>query len=215
MAATVARQPAAASMMARVDRLDLLLGYLEETHRNGHGNASPPSATTASSPSTPAAAAGNHRGLVSSDDDDSAASTPRGSKTWRRPRPAKEVLEEAQTKGSLIDRIAFLEHRVLKVVGLCPLFFSFIISRRLQFIHLYLLQLLHTVYMLVLPCLLQMEEDMEITPADEQPRAMQIVSGYGHDTRKEKVQDPSSRKKKKGLKSLVKSCVRGNLKTKD
>jgi len=69
--------------------------------------------------------------------------------------------------------------------------------------------------MLVLPCLLQMEEDMEITPADEQPRAMQIVSGYGHDTRKEKVQDPSSRKKKKGLKSLVKSCVRGSLKTKD
>jgi hypothetical protein len=45
-----------------------------------------------------------------------------------------------------------------------------------------------------------MEEDMEITPADEQPRAM--VSGYGHDTRKEKVQDPISRKKKKGLKRL-------------
>ena len=70
----------------------------------------------------------------------------------------------------------------------------------------------------VLPCLLQMEEDMEITPADEdkashQARAM--VGGYGHDTRKEKVHDPSSRKKKKGLKSLVKSCVRGNLKTKD
>lgn len=110
--------------MARVDRLDLLLGYLEEMHRNGHGNASPPSATTASSPSTPAAAAaGGHRGLVSSDDDDSsAASTPRGSKTWRRPRPAKEVLEEAQAKGSLIDRIAFLEHRVLKVVRLYPPF---------------------------------------------------------------------------------------------
>lgn len=60
---------------------------------------------------------------------------------------------------------------------------------------------------------------MEITPADEdkasqQPRA--VVGGYGHDTRKEKVQDPSTRKKKKkGLKSLVKSCVRGNLKTKD
>ena len=70
----------------------------------------------------------------------------------------------------------------------------------------------------VLPCLLQMEEDMEITPAGEdkashQARAM--VGGYGHDTRKEKVHDPSSRKKKKGLKSLVKSCVRGNLKTKD
>ncbi|XP_066357604.1 uncharacterized protein [Miscanthus floridulus] len=174
MAATVARQPAAASMMARVDRLDLLLGYLEDMHRNGNGNASPPSATTASSPSTPAAT-GGHRGLViiSSDDDDSAAaSTPRGSKTWRRPRPAKEVLEEAQAKGSLIDRVAFLEHRVLK-----------------------------------------MEEDMEITPADED-KASHQARAYGHDTRKEKVHDPSSRKKK-GLKSLVKSCVRGNLKTKD
>ena len=74
------------------------------------------------------------------------------------------------------------------------------------------------IYIHVLPCLLQMEEDMEITPAGEdkashQARAM--VGGYGHDTRKEKVHDPSSRKKKKGLKSLVKSCVRGNLKTKD
>lgn len=103
-----------ASMMARVDRLDLLLGYLEEMHRNGNGNASPPSATTASSPST-LAAGGVH--LISSDDDvdvDSSAgpSTP----TWRRPRPAKEVLEEAQAKGSLIDRIASLEHRVLKVI---------------------------------------------------------------------------------------------------
>ncbi|ONM02357.1 uncharacterized protein [Zea mays] len=102
-----------ASMMARVDRLDLLLGYLEEMHRNGNGNASPPSATTASSPST-LAAGGVH--LISSDDDvdvDSSAgpSTP----TWRRPRPAKEVLEEAQAKGSLIDRIASLEHRVLKM----------------------------------------------------------------------------------------------------
>jgi hypothetical protein len=107
---------ATASMMARVDRLDLLLGYLEEMHRNGNGNgnASPPSATTASSPST-LAAGGVH--LISSDDDvdvDSSAgpSTP----TWRRPRPAKEVLEEAQAKGSLIDRIASLEHRVLKVI---------------------------------------------------------------------------------------------------
>ena len=116
MAATIARQQPAGMMMARVDRLDLLLGYLEEImHRNGNASPPPSATTTASSPSTPAGV-GGHRGLVSSDDDDSsAASTPQGSKTWRRPRPAKEVLEEAQAKGSLIDRIAFLEHRVLKV----------------------------------------------------------------------------------------------------
>ncbi|KXG24152.1 uncharacterized protein LOC8072885 [Sorghum bicolor] len=116
MAATVARQQPAGMMMARVDRLDLLLGYLEERmHRNGNASPPPSATTTASSPSTPAGV-GGHRGLVSSDDDDSsAASTPQGSKTWRRPRPAKEVLEEAQAKGSLIDRIAFLEHRVLKM----------------------------------------------------------------------------------------------------
>lgn len=44
-----------------------------------------------------------------------------------------------------------------------------------------------------------MEEGMEITPE--------------HDQRKEKVRD--GKNKKKGLKSLVKSCVRGKLKTKD
>lgn len=176
-------------MMARVDRLDLLLGYLEEMHRNGNGNASPPSATTASSPST-LAAGGVH--LISSDDDvdvDSSAgpSTP----TWRRPRPAKEVLEEAQAKGSLIDRIASLEHRVLKVILL------FIQSS---------VVVPPTYYIATLLLLLQMEEDMEVTPANtekasHQPRATTMMS---------KDDDPSSsrKKKKKGLKSLVKSCLR-------
>ncbi|KAK3140360.1 hypothetical protein QOZ80_5AG0399830 [Eleusine coracana subsp. coracana] len=148
--ASVARQPAAAtSMMARVDRLDLVLTYLEELHHNHHHHHHGGSNLSTSSPSTPTTQSGD--------------SSPRGSASWRRAcRPAKEVLEEAHAKGSLVDRIAFLEDRVLK-----------------------------------------MEEDMEITPEGESSKS---------DQRKEKVRDGN---KKKGLKSLVKSCVRGKLKTKD
>jgi hypothetical protein len=121
MAASVARhhleqQPTGAtSMMARVERLDLVLGYLEEMMQQQHRRTSRSTTTATSSPSTPAATGG---GLMMMSDDSSAASTPRGSKSWRRAswcRPAKEALEEAQAKGTLVDRIAFLEDRVLKV----------------------------------------------------------------------------------------------------
>jgi hypothetical protein len=100
--ASVARQPAAAtSMMARVGRLDLVLGYLEELHHHrGLGRGS--NAMTSSS------------SLSTATTNPSAESSPRGS--WRRTcRPAKEVLDEAHAKGSLVDRIAFLEDRVLKM----------------------------------------------------------------------------------------------------
>ncbi|KAF8763090.1 hypothetical protein HU200_008943 [Digitaria exilis] len=130
-------------MMARVDRLDLVLGYLEEMmtqqhHHHGDGSSWSPSAASSSS--------------------SAGTGTPRGSKTWRR-RPAKEALEEAQTKGTLVDRIAFLEDRVLK-----------------------------------------MEEDM-VTPENTKM------------TRK--TSSSKKRNKQGGLKSLVKSCVRGKLKTKE
>ncbi|RCV19723.1 hypothetical protein SEVIR_3G426200v4 [Setaria viridis] len=145
MAAWVARQqaavPPATSMMARVDRLDLVLGYLEEMTMQQHGHRTSTAASGAWSPSTASSS--------------SAASTPRGSKTWRR-RPAKEALEEAQAKGTLVDRIGVLEDRVLK-----------------------------------------MEEDMDINITT-------MSAGSS-----------SSRKKSKGIKSLVKSCVRGKLKTKE
>jgi len=107
MAASVARhqlqqqqQPTGAtSMMARVERLDLVLGYLEEMMQQQHRRSS----------------SSTGGGLMTmTSDDSSAASTPRGSKSWCR-RPAKEALEEAQAKGTLVDRIAFLEDRVLKV----------------------------------------------------------------------------------------------------
>ncbi|CAM0147147.1 unnamed protein product [Urochloa decumbens] len=169
MAAWVARpQQPATSMMARVDRLDLVLGYLEDMmQQQQHRHNASRSTTATSSPSTPASTAGGY--------DSSAASTPPGSKTWRR-RPVQEALEETQAKGTLVDRIAFLEDRVLK-----------------------------------------MEEDMDIiTPEKMTTTGSSLVtntmSGYSprHD-----ASSGGGGKRKKGLKSLVKSCVRGNLKTKD
>ncbi|CAN6335294.1 unnamed protein product [Urochloa humidicola] len=174
MAAWVARpqQPVApaTSMMARVDRLDLVLGYLEDMvhHQHQHRQSTASRSTTAtSSPSTPAIAS-----------DSSAASTPRGSKTWRR-RPVKEALEEAQTKGTLVDRIAFLEDRVLKM---------------------------------------EMEEDMDIIAPEKMTTTSSILTANtisGYSPRHDASSGGGGGKRKKGLKSLVKSCVRGNLKTKD
>ncbi|KAL6599968.1 hypothetical protein ACP70R_045619 [Stipagrostis hirtigluma subsp. patula] len=158
--ASVARQPPAAAaaasmpMMARVDRLDHLLAYLEEMHHHRNSN------TATSSPSTP-----RSRALSTDRDDSSAASTPRAG-SWRRTasscRPAKEALEEAQAKGSLLDRIALLEDRLLR-----------------------------------------MEDEIEITPEKG-------VAAIGEERHRR-----SSSGKKKGIKSFVKSCVRGKLKTKD
>jgi hypothetical protein len=153
--AAAAAPPPATSMMARVDRLDMVLGYLEEMmqHSGRHHHA----------PSTAPAAAGAWSPSSTASSSSSTVSTPRGaggSKTWRR-RPAKEALEEAQAKGTLVDRIAFLEDRVLK-----------------------------------------MEEDM--VDVSTTPEKMNNAGGSA-----------SSSKRKKGLKSLVKSCVRGKLKTKD
>ncbi|CAL4904709.1 unnamed protein product [Urochloa decumbens] len=170
MAAWVARpQHPAASMMARVDRLDLVLGYLEDMMQQQHRHNTSRSTTATSSPSTtPTSTAGGY--------DSSAASTPRGSKTWRR-RPVKEALEEAQAKGTLVDRIAFLEDRVLK-----------------------------------------MEEDMDIiTPEKMTTTSSSLVTNTmsGYSPRHDASGGGGGKRKKQGLKSLVKSCVRGNLKTKD
>ncbi|XP_047050449.1 uncharacterized protein LOC124655629 [Lolium rigidum] len=84
--------PPAGSMMARVDRLDLVVGYLEEMR---HG-----SARSSTSPSTPT--------TLSS----SSPTTPRST---GRCRPAEELLRETKAKGSLVERIAFLENRVLRM----------------------------------------------------------------------------------------------------
>jgi hypothetical protein len=82
-------------MMARVDRLDLVVGYLEEMRHHGS------SARSSTSPSTPT--------TFSS----SSPTTPRS--TGGRCRPAEELLRETKAKGSLVERIAFLENRVLRM----------------------------------------------------------------------------------------------------
>ncbi|KAF0922557.1 hypothetical protein E2562_038027 [Oryza meyeriana var. granulata] len=147
MASAVAsHQHQPASVMARVDRLDLVVGYLEEMRAGNSGRRS------CGSPSTTATTA--------SDSGSSVASTPRGSC-----RPAKEALEEARAKGSLVDRIAFLESRVLK-----------------------------------------MEEEMEVTSD---------LRSSGGGIEKQQRCGKAAAEKVKRLKSLVKSCVRGKLKTND
>ncbi|KAJ1266700.1 hypothetical protein BS78_08G172300 [Paspalum vaginatum] len=180
MAATVAPPPVATSMVARVDRLDLLLGYLEEMTATMHQNQqhrSSATTTATSSSSSPRACLAVPGG--GSDGDEAAAST--GSTPRRRPscRSAKEALQEAQAKGSLIDRIAFLEDRLLR-----------------------------------------MEEDMVeatmvITPSASDTKIKAVV----HDRRRcdddGRHRTIRSNKKIKGLKSLVKSCVPGNLNTKE
>uniref|UniRef100_A0A0E0D3T5 Uncharacterized protein n=1 Tax=Oryza meridionalis TaxID=40149 RepID=A0A0E0D3T5_9ORYZ len=106
MASAVAasHQPAAAaSVMARVDRLDLVVGHLEEMRSGGGGGRR--SSCGGGSPSTTTTTVSSESGSSS------VASTPRGMSC----RPAKEALEEARAKGSLVDRIAFLETRVLKM----------------------------------------------------------------------------------------------------
>uniref|UniRef100_A0A0E0KGF7 Uncharacterized protein n=1 Tax=Oryza punctata TaxID=4537 RepID=A0A0E0KGF7_ORYPU len=155
MASAVAasHQPAAvaASVMARVDRLDLVVGYLEEMRggeRRSTCGGSPSSTTTTT--------------VNSESGSSSVASTPRGMSC----RPAKEALAEARAKGSLVDRIAFLENRVLK-----------------------------------------MEEEMEVTSD---------VRSSGSDEKQRRSEGKNKAEKgTKRLKSLVKSCVRGKLKTND
>lgn len=110
MASAVAasHQPAA-SVMARVDRLDLVVGHLEEMRGGGGGGRR---SSCGGSPSTTTTTVSSNESGSSS-----VASTPRGMSC----RPAKEALEEARAKGSLVDRIASLETRVLKVTILLVL----------------------------------------------------------------------------------------------
>ncbi|KQJ85577.1 uncharacterized protein LOC100845645 [Brachypodium distachyon] len=149
--------PAPASMMARVDRLDLVVGYLEDMRSGNGGSARSSSTATTLSSSSP-------------------ASTPRAA---ARCRPAEELLQETRAKGSLVDRIACLENRVLK-----------------------------------------MEEEERMSFSRRSPiasssstAAMEGMAADSGSSREKK------KKKRKGIKSLVQSCVvksgAAKLKTKD
>ncbi|WOK95474.1 hypothetical protein Cni_G04181 [Canna indica] len=92
------------SILARVDRLDIMLGYLEELRGSRGGTSTTTSASSASGAVTASSDGGNS----------SANSSPR-SIDRRRCRPIGDVVVETQVKGNLIHRIEDLEIRLLKL----------------------------------------------------------------------------------------------------
>ncbi|KAK1282074.1 hypothetical protein QJS10_CPB22g01373 [Acorus calamus] len=138
-------------ILSRLDRLDILMGYFEEfkvhskSSRRSSGTTSPSSGTATSD-----------GGRSSSVDD----ALPKSMEKLCH--PMEKVVMEAQEKGSLVDRIDRLEHRVLRLG-------------------------------------LQMEEELE----EEKRRVHQEEEEHHHLSGKKK-----SPHGKKGLKSLVISCVK-------
>lgn len=106
--APVASHEQAPSMLNRVDRLDVILGYLEEI-RGGRKSGTSRSPATSTNWSGP---------LTGSDiypaGDSSVTSSPK-SLSRGRCRSIQEAMMEIQVKGTLFDRIDFLENRLLKV----------------------------------------------------------------------------------------------------
>ncbi|KAI4992566.1 hypothetical protein ZWY2020_057768 [Hordeum vulgare] len=145
-------------MMARVDRLDLVVAYLEEGMRHHSGRSSTTATSTLSSSSSPA--------------------TPRSSRPHGHGcRPAEELLREAEAKGSLVERIAFLEDRVLRME-----------EERVELL----------------------SSSMTTPTSSGKRRTMRMMMNGGGGG----GEAGDGRKGKKGLKSLVKSCVRAGAKIK-
>ncbi|XP_042417437.1 uncharacterized protein LOC122006136 [Zingiber officinale] len=90
-------------ILARVDRLDIMLGYLEEL-RGSH-----------SSRSTSAAASGDAGAVTTSEVSISSVDSSPRSTDRRRCRPIGAVVVETQVKGNLMDRVEYLEKRLLKL----------------------------------------------------------------------------------------------------
>ncbi|XP_072979368.1 uncharacterized protein [Typha angustifolia] len=102
MAAVVNETP---SILARVDRLDIMLSFLEETKGNRSAARSPTSASTTPSHSMTASDEGNS----------SANSSPKSFSRRRLCQPMHDVVTETRAKGNLIHRIDLLESRILKL----------------------------------------------------------------------------------------------------
>ncbi|XP_078156159.1 uncharacterized protein LOC144551925 [Carex rostrata] len=98
--APVASHEQAPSMLNRVDRLDVMLGYLEEIRGDRKSSARSPTTST------------NWSGPLTGDS--SVTSSPK-SLSRRRCRSIQEAMMEIQVKGTLFDRIDFLENRLLKL----------------------------------------------------------------------------------------------------
>ncbi|XP_077210685.1 uncharacterized protein LOC143846153 [Tasmannia lanceolata] len=99
-----AHSPQREPILTRINRLDIIMGYLEElkeVNRSVSGKSSGPT-----SPSS---------GTVTSDggNDFSINSSPKS--IDKRCRPIDSVIAETQLKGSLVDRLVQLENRVLKL----------------------------------------------------------------------------------------------------
>lgn len=111
--APVEIQEQAPSMLNRVDRLDIMLGYLEEKHGGRSGTRSSATSTNSS------------RSLTGTDmyagDDSLVTSSPKSLSKCRF-RSIEEAIGEMQVKGTLFDRIDFLENRILKVCAIVLVF---------------------------------------------------------------------------------------------
>jgi hypothetical protein len=106
MAPVETHEPAP-SMLNRVDRLDVILGYLEEKRGFRRSSTRSPAMSTNSS--------GQLTGSdINAGGDSSVTSSPK-SLSKRRFRSIEEAILEMQMKGTLLDRINFLENRILKV----------------------------------------------------------------------------------------------------
>ncbi|CAL9186776.1 unnamed protein product [Musa hybrid cultivar] len=92
------------SILSRVERLDLMLGYLEEL-RSSRGGAE-------RSPGTSTTSGGG--AVTTSDGGNSSVDSSPKSLDHRRCRPIGDVVVETQVKGNLIDRVEHLEIRLLK-----------------------------------------------------------------------------------------------------
>ncbi|KAJ4791452.1 Lethal factor [Rhynchospora pubera] len=105
--ASIVSHEQAPSMLNRIDRLDVMLGYLEQMHSGRKSGARSPATST------------NSSGLLTVSDlntggDSSATSSPK-ILSRRRCRSMQEAMVEIQEKGTLFDRIEFLENRILKL----------------------------------------------------------------------------------------------------
>ncbi|CAL9121764.1 unnamed protein product [Musa textilis] len=91
------------SILSRVERLDIMLGYLEELRSSRGGVERSPGTSTTSGGAVTTSDGGNS----------SVDSSPK-SLDHRRCRPIGDAVVETQVKGNLIDRVEHLEIRLLK-----------------------------------------------------------------------------------------------------
>ncbi|KAJ3673011.1 hypothetical protein LUZ60_006385 [Juncus effusus] len=100
------------NILNRVDRLDVMLGYLEDLRLGRPSGERTPK--TPRTPRSPAASTNSSGRLIDVFGDSSVTSSPKS--LSRRPcRSVEEVMMEMKVKGNLLDRIELLETRILKL----------------------------------------------------------------------------------------------------